>query len=218
MSKAFLFDLDGTLIDTMPWHFKTWQMVVTEMGSPLQGDALMNELYGNGAELMNRLIPGRVFTEEEAKEIVDAKEERYRQLYGKQITVLEGAREFLQEAQKQNIPMGIGTASNQANIDFALDQLQLHDYFNAIVGADDVELSKPHPQTWLKLAEALGTPPQHCIVFEDAPKGVEAAKKAGMKAIAITGHYSANDFDAYDNILKIVPSLNALQVRDLLYL
>ena len=76
MTKAFLFDLDGTLIDTMPWHFKTWQMVVTEMGSPLQGDALMNELYGKGAELMNRLIPGRTFTEDEAKSIVDAKEER----------------------------------------------------------------------------------------------------------------------------------------------
>lgn len=217
-TKAFLFDLDGTLIDTMPWHFKTWQLVVKEMGSHLQGDALMNELYGNGAELMNRLIPGRTFSEEEAREIVDAKEERYRQLYGKQITVLEGAREFLNEAQKQNIPMGIGTASNQANIDFALDQLGLHDYFNAIVGADDVQLSKPHPETWLKLAEALQTPPEHCIVFEDAPKGVEAAQKAGMKAIAITGHYSANDFGEYDNILKIVPSLNVLQVRDLLYL
>lgn len=217
-TKAFLFDLDGTLIDTMPWHFKTWQMVVTEMGSPLQGDELMNELYGNGAELMNRLIPGRTFTEEEAKTIVDAKEERYRQLYGKQITVLEGTREFLDEALKLRIPMGIGTASNQANIDFALDQLQLHAYFNAIVGADDVQLSKPHPETWLKLADALQTLPEHCIVFEDAPKGVEAAQKAGIKAVAITGHFSANDFEEYDNILKIVPSLNALQVRDFLYL
>ena len=137
-TKAFLFDLDGTLIDTMPWHFKTWQLVVSEMGSPLQGDALMKELYGNGAELMNRLIPGRTFTEEEAKAIVDAKEERYRQLYGKQITVLEGAREFLEEAFKLQIPMGIGTASNQANIDFALDQLQIRSYFTGIVGADDV--------------------------------------------------------------------------------
>ncbi|HLP37958.1 beta-phosphoglucomutase family hydrolase [Lacibacter sp.] len=218
MTKAFLFDLDGTLIDTMPWHFKTWQMVVQEMGSPLEGAALMNELYGNGAELMNRLIPGRIFTEEEAKAIVDAKEERYRQLYGKQITVLEGAREFLEEAFNLQIPMGIGTASNQANIDFALDQLQLHSYFNAIIGADDVQLSKPHPETWLKLADALQTPPEQCIVFEDAPKGVEAAQKAGMKAVAITGHYSANDFGEYGNVLKIVPSLNALQVRDFLYL
>ncbi|MBP6687176.1 MAG: HAD family phosphatase [Lacibacter sp.] len=218
MNKAFLFDLDGTLIDTMPWHFKTWQMVVQEMGSPLEGAALMNELYGNGAELMNRLIPGRIFTEDEAKAIVDAKEERYRQLYGKQITVLEGAREFLEQALLQHIPMGIGTASNQANIDFALDQLQLHSYFNAIIGADDVQLSKPHPETWLKLAEALQTPPEQCIVFEDAPKGVEAAQKAGMKAVAITGHYSANDFGNYANILKIVPGLNALNINELLYL
>lgn len=217
-NKAFLFDLDGTLIDTMHWHFKTWEVVVTELGSPLRGDALMKELYGNGAELMHRLVPHKTFTEEEARKIVDEKEARYRNLYGHNITVLEGAREFLEDALQKNIPMGIGTASNQANIDFALDFLDLRKYLNAIIGADDVQMSKPHPETWLKLAEALNTEPAHCIVFEDAPKGIEAAQKAGMKAIAITGHYSANDFNGYENILKIVPSLNALKISELLYL
>jgi beta-phosphoglucomutase family hydrolase len=218
MNKAFLLDLDGTLINTMPWHFKTWQTVVKELGSSLTGDALMNELYGNGAELMNRLIPGRIFTEAEAKNIVDAKEERYRTLYGQQITMLDGARVFLDEAFTKNIPMGIGTASNQANIDFALDFLNLRSYLSAIVGADDVQHSKPHPETWLKLAEKLNTEPKDCIVFEDAPKGIEAAEKAGMKAIAITGHHSANDFKGYNNILQIVPGLHALQINELLYL
>lgn len=218
MNKAFLFDLDGTLIDTMHWHFITWQVVVEELGSPLKGDALMKELYGNGAELMHRLVPNKTFTEEEARKIVDDKEARYRDLYGKNITVLEGAREFLEEALQKQIPMGIGTASNQANIDFALDFLDLRKYLNAIVGADDVQFSKPHPETWLKLAEALNTDPAHCIVFEDAPKGVEAAQKAGMKAVAITGHYSANDFKEYENILQIVPSLSALKMSELLYL
>lgn len=218
MNKAFLFDLDGTLIDTMHWHFITWQVVVEELGSELKGDALMKELYGNGAELMHRLVPHKTFTEEEARRIVDDKEARYRNLYGQNITVLEGAREFLEEAQQHQIPMGIGTASNQANIDFALDFLDLRKYLNAIVGADDVEFSKPHPETWLKLAEALNTDPAHCIVFEDAPKGVEAAQKAGMKAVAITGHYSANDFNGYENILQIVPSLSALKMSELLYL
>ncbi|TWI83133.1 HAD superfamily hydrolase (TIGR01509 family)/beta-phosphoglucomutase family hydrolase [Lacibacter cauensis] len=217
-TKAFLFDLDGTLIDTMPAHFKTWQLVVKEMGSPLEGEALMNQLYGNGAELMHRIVPGRTFTEEEARAIVAAKEERYRALYGNEITVLEGAREFLELALQKNIPMGIGTASNQANIDFALDKLDLRRYLSAIVGADDVQLSKPHPETWLKLAAELNTPPEHCIVFEDAPKGVEAALAAGMKAVAITGHFSANDFGEYENILQIVPALNVLNIDELLYL
>lgn len=218
MQKAFLFDLDGTLIDTMHWHFITWEVVVQELGSPLKGDALMKELYGNGAELMHRLVPHRTFTEEEARKIVDDKEARYREQYGHNITVLKGAREFLEDALQKNIPMGIGTASNQANIDFALDFLDLRKYLNAIVGADDVEFSKPHPETWLKLSDALNTPPAHCIVFEDAPKGVEAAQKAGMKAVAITGHYSANDFKGYENILQIVPSLSALKMSELLYL
>jgi HAD superfamily hydrolase (TIGR01509 family) len=139
-------------------------------------------------------------------------------LYGNEITVLEGAREFLEQALQQKIPMGIGTASNQANIDFALDKLDLRRYLNAIVGADDVQLSKPHPETWLKLAAELNTPPEQCIVFEDAPKGVEAALAAGMKAVAITGHFSANDFGKYENILQIVPALNMLNIDELLYL
>jgi HAD superfamily hydrolase (TIGR01509 family) len=202
----------------MPAHFKTWQLVVKEMGSPLEGEALMNQLYGNGAELMNRIVPGRTFTEGEARAIVAEKEERYRTLYGNEITVLEGAREFLEQALQQKIPMGIGTASNQANIDFALDKLDLRRYLNAIVGADDVQLSKPHPETWLKLAAELNTPPEQCIVFEDAPKGVEAALAAGMKAVAITGHFSANDFGKYENILQIVPALNMLNIDELLYL
>jgi beta-phosphoglucomutase family hydrolase len=215
-TKAFLFDLDGTLIDTMTWHHKTWELVVQEMGSPLKGEELMKELYGNGADLMNRLVPGHTFTEEEARKIVDTKEERYRSLYGKQIEILEGAREFLDEALKLRIPMGIGTASNQANIDFALDFLNLRHYFTAIVGADDVQLSKPYPETWLKLAELLQTPASDCIVFEDAPKGVEAAQLAGMKAVAITGHYNANDFKEYENVLKIVPGLNAIYISEIL--
>jgi beta-phosphoglucomutase len=218
MNKAFLFDLDGTLIDTMPWHFKTWQQVVAELGSPLQGDELMKELYGSGAELMNRLVPGRIFEEEEAMKIIADKEEKYRTLYGHHVTVLEGAREFLDEALQLNIPMGIGTASNQANIDFALDHLHLRHYLKAIVGADDVVNSKPFPDTWLKLAEELSTQPADCIVFEDAPKGIEAAARAGMKAIAITGHYSANDFKNYDNIVSIVSSLREIKVSNLLYL
>lgn len=218
MNKAFLFDLDGTLIDTMPWHFKTWQVVVAEFGSTLTGDDLMKELYGSGAELMNRLVPGRIFAEEEAMQIIAAKEERYRTTYGHHVTVLEGAREFLEEALQQNIPMGIGTASNQANIDFALDSLNLRRYLSAIVGSDDVVNSKPFPDTWLKLAQELNMQPAGCIVFEDAPKGIEAAEKAGMKAVAITGHYTANDFKQFSNVLKIVPGLHALKINELLYL
>jgi beta-phosphoglucomutase len=218
MNKSFLFDLDGTLIDTMPWHFKTWETVVSELGSTLRGDDLMKELYGSGAELMNRLVPGRIFEEAESMQIIAAKEARYRNLYGANITVLPGAREFLDEALAQNIPMGIGTASNQANIDFALNFLDLRKYLSAIVGADDVANSKPFPDTWLKLAEALNTDPANCIVFEDAPKGVEAAEKAGMKAIAITGHYAANDFNGFTNIIQIIPSLNMVKINELLYL
>ena len=212
---VFLFDLDGTLADTMPWHLKTWEDVVADLGGTLKGDALMQELYGKGAELMQRLIPGRSFTESEADEIIYGKEALYRERYGKQIQLLPGTREFLEAAAHRNISMGIGTSSNHPNIEMVLNNLNIRPFFSAIIGAEDVKRGKPDPETWQRLAEALGAAPEHCIVFEDAPKGVEAAAHAGMKAVAITGHYAAAGFAEYENVIRLVPGLYALTLDEL---
>jgi len=96
--------------------------------------------------------------------------------------LLPGLHEFLEAAHQNQIPMAIGSAAIPFNIDFVLDNLNIRHYFKAIVSADDVVLSKPHPETYLNVAELLNINPADCLVFEDVPKGAEAALNAGMKS------------------------------------
>ena len=115
--------------------------------------------------------------------------------------LIDGLDIFLEEAHKQNIKMAIGSAAIDDNIDFVIDNMNIRHYFNAIVSANHVSKSKPHPETFLKCAEQLGIQPNECIVFEDAPKGIEAAANAGMKAVAITTMHSKEEFEQYNNII-----------------
>jgi beta-phosphoglucomutase-like phosphatase (HAD superfamily) len=100
--------------------------------------------------------------------------------------------------------MAIGSAAITFNIDFVLDNLHIRHYFDAIVSADDVNTSKPNPETYLAGAALLKIPPEQCIVFEDAPKGVEAAANAGMQAVVLITMHQKHEFSAYSNIICFV--------------
>jgi beta-phosphoglucomutase-like phosphatase (HAD superfamily) len=97
-----------------------------------------------------------------------------------------------------------------------LDNLNIRHYFSAIVSADDVVESKPHPEVFLKAAYLLGVDPSACVVFEDAPKGVEAAARAGMKSVAITTLHAEHEFKGLDNILFFTPDYTVSDMRELL--
>ena len=116
------------------------------------------------------------------------KEKKYQQEFLPHLQLLPGLQDFLENAFQEGIPMAIGSAAIPFNIDFVLDNLHIRHYFKVIVSADDVELSKPHPETFLKAAKLLNAEPKDCIVFEDVPKGAEAANNAGMKAVVLNHH------------------------------
>src|SRR5207244_1423124 len=104
----------------------------------------------------------------------------------------------------RNISMAIGSAAIPYNIDFVLDNLSIRHYFPVVVSSDDVVDSKPHPETYLKAARLLHVEPSSCIVFEDVPKGVEAALNAGMKCVVVTGMHDATEFSEYPNIVLYI--------------
>jgi beta-phosphoglucomutase len=132
------------------------------------------------------------------------KEEMYQQAFRPHLQLINGLPAFLQRAYEHQIPMAIGSAAITFNINFVLDNLNIRRYFSAIVSADDVVKSKPHPQTFLDAAEKLGVNPADCIVFEDAPKGVETAQNAGMQTVVITTMHEPEEFKQYQNILLFI--------------
>ncbi|HEY6899873.1 MAG TPA: HAD-IA family hydrolase, partial [Puia sp.] len=157
------------------------------------------------------------FTPEEVDAISRKKETSYQEAFRPYLRLIEGLPVFLERAKGAGISMAIGSAAIPFNIDFVLDNLGLRHYFTRIVSADDVTISKPDPETFLKAAEGLGVEPARCVVFEDAPKGVEAALRAGMKCVVLTTMHGKEEFVQYPNILGYIvdyrdPSLDELFV------
>jgi len=121
----------------------------------------------------------------------------------------------LAAAHARGIGLAIGSAAIPFNIDFVVDGLALRPYFGTIVSADDVTLSKPHPETFLRAAELLGVAPADCLVFEDVPKGVEAAARAGMAAVVLTTTHPESDFAGLTNVRHFAPDFTGAFFQEL---
>ena len=187
--RALIFDLNGTMINDMEFHIRAWTEILnTDLKAGLSSEQVRSQMYGKNSELLVRVFGEGRFTEEEMEYWSVEKEKRYQKAYRPHLQLINGLEEFLKRASRKKIPMAIGSAAIPFNIDFILDQLDIRKYFSAIVSADDVEISKPHPETFLKAAGLLNTEPASCMIFEDAPKGVEAAGPCGHPLCGSNDH------------------------------
>jgi beta-phosphoglucomutase len=200
--KAFIFDLNGTMINDMEHHTKAWMELLNhDLGGNFTWDEVKQQMYGKNPEVLVRMFGPERFTLDEMNQLSLEKEKRYQQAYLPHLELLPGLNEFLENAYQKGIPMAIGSAAIPFNINFVLDNLNIRHYFKTVVSADDVVLSKPHPETYLQVAERLQVLPTDCLVFEDVPKGAEAAENAGMKAIVITTTHEPHEFEKLQNVL-----------------
>ena len=200
--QAFLFDLNGTMINDMEFHTRAWMHLMNhDLGGNFTWEEVKAQMYGKNPEVLVRMFGADRFTADEMKELSFEKERRYQTEFLPHLTLLPGLIEFLDKAHKAGIVMGIGSAAIPFNIDFVLDNLNIRHYFKAIVSADDVTISKPHPETYLSLAKLLAVEPAECLVFEDVPKGAEAALNAGMKSVILTTTHEQHEFDQLPNVI-----------------
>ena len=204
--RALIFDLNGTMINDMEFHLRAWTEILnTDLQAGLSPEQVRNQMYGKNSELLIRIFGEGRFTEEEMEFWSVEKEKRYQKAYRPHMQLINGLDNLLQRAHEKNIPMAIGSAAIPFNINFILDQLDIRKYFSAIVSADDVTISKPHPETFLKAAGLLDTDPTACMIFEDAPKGVEAADNAGIPCVVLTTMHTRNEFHSSEHITAFIP-------------
>jgi HAD superfamily hydrolase (TIGR01509 family) len=216
MKKAFIFDMNGTMIDDMEYHVHGWFNILNDdLKAGLTREEVKKEMYGKNQEVLIRIFGEDRFTEAEMETLALEKERRYQAAYRPHLQLIAGLQTFLDKAVAQGIPMAIGTAAIPFNVDFALDNLNVRHYFKSIITADDVATSKPNPEVFLKAAAELGVDPASCIVFEDAPKGVEAAANAGMKAVVVTTMHTREEFSSYDNIITFIDDYTVLTPEQL---
>jgi HAD superfamily hydrolase (TIGR01509 family) len=198
--KAFLFDLNGTMVHDMPYHVNAWHKVVQTLGSTMPIEAMKQECYGKGEEMLERIFPGS-YSLAERIAISEDKESTYRKEFLPDLRLIDGLDQLLEKANLLNIKMGIGSAANNLNIDFVLDNLNIRKYMQAIISGEMVTKSKPHPETFLSCAAQLKIPADCCLVFEDTPKGVDCAANAGMNAVVLTTTHPIADFESFTNII-----------------
>lgn len=217
LPKAFIFDLNGTMIDDMPYHITAWSDILNnDLNACLARDEVKKQMYGKNEEVLTRIFGSDRFTMDEMKALSIEKEKRYQKIFLPHLKLIKGLDRFLQTCFEKNILMAIGSAAITFNIDFILDNLNIRKYFSAIVSADDVSISKPNPETFLKAAQLLNVVPHECIVFEDAPKGVETAANANMRSVVITTMHETNEFDKYTNVLAFVKDYDDVFLHTLL--
>jgi beta-phosphoglucomutase len=192
---ALLFDLDGVVIDSMPTHTLAWERYLERNGiDPRDVEARM---HGKRNDDLVRDLFGSHLTDAAVFEHGAAKERLFRELIGTTLEakLVPGVREFLAEASK-TVPLAVGTNAEPANVDFTLNGAGVRQYFRAIVDGSQVARAKPAPDVYLRGAELLGVDPLNCIVFEDSPVGIEAARAAGMRVVGLLTH--ASDLENVD--------------------
>ena len=198
------------MIDDMDFHTDAWHEVLNkDLGASLDRQQVKMEMYGKGEEMLVRVFGEAHFVDEqEMRAIVFEKEKKYQQAFKPHLKLINGLDGFLEKAYEKDIKMAIGSAAIMFNIDYVLDGLNIRKYFPVTISADNVEKSKPDPETFLKGAAGLGVNPEDCIVFEDNPKGVQSALNAGMKAVVITTMHEEHEFEGLPNILKFIADYN----------
>jgi beta-phosphoglucomutase len=187
--RALIFDMDGVIIDSNPWHRIAWSEYTRRHGIEMT-DAMQLRMYGKRNDEIIRDFLGAHLADDEVFAHGAAKEALYREMMQPhtETALVPGVREFLER--HRDLALGVATNAEAPNVDFVLDAAGLRSYFRSIVNGHQVTHAKPHPEIYLHVAHSLGIPAENCVVFEDSYAGVEAALAAGMRVVGITTTHS----------------------------
>jgi beta-phosphoglucomutase len=214
--KAAIWDVDGTLVDTAELHFHAWETVCREHGRDFTRADFAATFGQRNPDIIRKLFGDR-FNEQEIAALGERKEEIYRAAAGAGVDLLPGVRKLVEELHEAGFVQAIGSSAPHANLELILRLTGIARHFSAVIGSEDTQRGKPDPQVFLLAARRLGVPPDRCVVFEDAPSGVQAARAGGMKCIAVrfVGHQSEESL-RQDGADRVVDSLEEVSARAVL--
>jgi beta-phosphoglucomutase family hydrolase len=186
LSRAVLWDMDGTLIDSEEFHWISWRDAMANEGIAITREQFLSSFGQRNDSILPNWL-GASSTSERINRIGNAKEELYRELVRKNgIVPLPGVADWLRRLQEQGWLQAIASAAPRANIEIVLEALAAANRFQAIVSAEDVSKGKPDPEVYLTAASRVGAHSDRCIVVEDAAAGIEGAHRAGMRCIGVS--------------------------------
>jgi beta-phosphoglucomutase family hydrolase len=207
--EAVLWDMDGVIADTADYHYNAWREVLKERGIELSKADFMR-LFGQRHDTIIKFSLGDKMSPEEISKISEKKQAIYRRNIAKNIIPLPGAIKLIKSLNQHGIKTAVASSAVQANIDVILRGLGIENDFQAIVWGTEVAEGKPSPLVFQLAAKKLDVKPANCVVIEDAIAGVTAAKRAGMKCVAVTNSHPSHSLKNAD---LIVDSLEEVDIK-----
>lgn len=191
--KAVLFDMDGVVVDNLPYHVDAWLLFCERHGIPLTREVFYRELNGMNSKDTFEWLYKREMTKEEIEVLEEEKEILYRGFYLDHLKPANGLLVFLKLLRSQGIKTALATSAGPGNIDFIVDGLGIRDQFDAIIGGAEVKKGKPDPEIYLKAAALVQVDPTDCWVIEDSLQGISSGLNAGMRVVGITTSHTASE-------------------------
>ena len=189
MIKGIIFDMDGTIVDSLPYHYEAWKIFFNENKVENFSEKL-NEYKGGGTLDLMRTVYGNQYSKKELKKMSEDKEKIFRKIYKGEIKQILGFKNFLDELKSKDIMVGLASNAIRKNVSMILNELEIYDHFDSIICGDEVINGKPNPEMFNESIDRFNINKNDCLIFEDSIEGVEGAINSGIKAIGVTSSYS----------------------------
>jgi len=207
--KTFLWDMDGVITDSASFHLAAWQETFAKRGSKFNKDDF-TKFFGTRNDFIIHSVLGRKLGQKDVATIAEEKEENFRHRIKGNIKPLPGVIKLLNTIKQGSFKLGLASSAPKENIDLVNSELDLQKYFDCIISGREVAESKPSPQIYLLAAQKLGAEPGDCVVIEDSPFGVKAAKTAGMRCLAVTNTHSEQDLQEADRLVNSLENVDLI--------
>ena len=194
MKKGIIFDMDGTIVDSLPYHYEAWKIFFKENKVENFSEKLKDYKGGGTLDLLTTVL-GNNFSKKELKSMVDDKEIIFRDIYKDNVIPIEGFIQMLESIKSQKILVGLASNAIRENVKMILNELKIYNEFESIICGDEVENGKPNPEMFNKTAKIFKLDKKDCLIFEDSIEGLQGAVNSGIDAIGVKSSSS-------DKILK----------------
>lgn len=212
---AIIFDMDGVIVDNMPYHRKAWEKFFEKYKPVVNLEDFIQHMGKSNEDLMILLF-GTKITEEEIRILGEEKEALYREIYAPDVSPLPGFIDFLKVLKKNRVKTAVATAAPRANLDFLLNHIVVRNDFDVLIDDSEVIKGKPNPEIYLKAARRLGFSPERCLVFEDSLAGIQAAINAGMKVIGVATTNPPEKMQNTDLVIKDFTEISLDRITELM--
>ncbi len=213
LPAALIFDMDGVLVDSNPFHLEKWKDLLNLHRIKFNDEELPKLILGQRNDTALRYFFGQDLSTEERIRLEEELEETFRKAFKAHAKPLPGLVDLIVAGKRASVPMAVASSAMLKNVDFVVDALGFRKYFQTLISGDEVKVPKPDPEIYVKAAGNLGKKPEDCVAFEDSFVGIESAKRAGLKCVAIASSFPIEELRHESGADLAVPGFKDLNLE-----